>query len=138
MLIVQELGYLVLAITLAGSFIVATPRLRSDIRLYLREYRERRKQLLGMKAKKLIHRYGESVPSTWETSFAAVARQSGMAPRLFSLLAFLNFDNVFPALFEGSTGERQSYLSPDSPPDLYAVETAFDVLQTYSTNPVAR
>jgi hypothetical protein len=61
MLIVQELGYLALAITLAGSYVAATPRLRSDIHSYLPEYRERRKQLLGMKARKLIHRYGESV-----------------------------------------------------------------------------
>ena len=53
-----------------------------------------------MKAKKLIHRYGESVLSMWETSFAAVARQSGMAARLLGLLAFLDFDDIFPALFE--------------------------------------
>jgi hypothetical protein len=85
-----------------------------------------------MKAKKLIHRYGESVLSTWEASFAAVERQSGMAVRLLSLLMFLNFDDIFPALFEQSTGEWQSYLSPDSPPDLYAVEALFEVLQTYS------
>jgi hypothetical protein len=71
-----------------------------DIRLYLLEYRERWNQLLGMKAKKLIHRYGESVLSMWETSFAAVARQSGMAARLLGLLAFLDFDDIFPALFE--------------------------------------
>ena len=40
------------------------------------------------KAKKMIHRYGESVLSTWEASFAAVERQSVMAARLLSLLAF--------------------------------------------------
>ena len=143
MLIVQELGHLALAITLAGSYVAATPRLRSDIRLYLPEYRERRKQLLGMKAKKLIHRYGESVLSTWETSFAAVERQSVMAARLLSLLAFLNFDDVFPALFERFTRKNlagatevsdrrwQSYLSRDGPADQYAVEGAFGVLQTY-------
>jgi hypothetical protein len=59
--IVVKVGKLALAITPAGPYITATPRLRSDIRLYLPEYRERRKQLLSMKAKKLIHRYGESV-----------------------------------------------------------------------------
>ena len=99
-----------------------------------------------MKATKLIHRYGESVLSTWETSFAAVERQSTMAERLLSLLAFLNFDDIFPALFErlrggerqvGSVREAsdprwQSYLSPNSPLDPYTVERAFRVLQTYS------
>jgi len=68
--------------------------------LYLPEYRERRKHLLGAKANRQIHRYGESVLSTWETSFAAVERQSPMAARLLSLLAFLNFDDIFLALFE--------------------------------------
>jgi len=35
--IVKELGYLALAITLAGSYVSATPRLSSDIRGYLPE-----------------------------------------------------------------------------------------------------
>ena len=146
--IVTELGRLALAITLAGSYVAATPRLRSDIRLYLPEYRERRKQLLSVKAKKLIHRYGESVLSTWETSFRVVEQQSVSAARLLSLLAFLNFDDIFPALFERRPDEEkpvaaaaaskapdrewQSYFSPDAPADRYAVETAFRVLQTYS------
>ena len=144
--IVEELGRLALAITLAGSYAAATPRLRSDICLYMPEYRQRRKQLLGMKAKNLNHRYGESVPSTWETSFAAVERQSAMAARLLSLLSFLNFDDIFPTLFERPTGEEkpraavregpdrqwQSYVSTDGPIDQYAIEAAFAVLQTYS------
>ena len=50
--------------------------------------------------------YGESMLSTWETSFAAVERQLAMAERLLSLLAFLNFGDIFPALFERLTGEE--------------------------------
>ena len=99
-----------------------------------------------MKARKLIHRYGESVLSTWEISFAAVERQSAIAARLLSLIAFLNFDDIFPALFEqlrrgeglagsireASDGQWQLYLSPDGLADRYAVEAAFGVLQMYS------
>ena len=81
------------------------PRLRLDIRLFLPEYRERRKQLLSINAKKLIHRYGESVLSTWEISFAAVEWQSAIAARL---------------------------LSPDGLADRHTVEAAFGVLQMYS------
>ena len=44
--IVEELGYLALAITLAGSYVSVTPRLSSDIRRYLPEYQQRRKELL--------------------------------------------------------------------------------------------
>ena len=143
--IVEELGRLALAITLAGSYVAATHRLKSDISLYLPEYRERRKQILGMKARKLIHRYGESVLSTWETSFAAVARQSVIAVRLLSLLAFLSFDDIFPALFErlthggrqamndtGSDQQWHSYLSPNCRTNQYDIEAAFGILQTYS------
>jgi hypothetical protein len=71
--IVKELEHLALAITLALSYVTTTPRLWSDVRQYLPEYRERRKQLLSVRATKHVHRYGESVPSTWETSFSATA-----------------------------------------------------------------
>jgi Myb-like DNA-binding domain len=130
-----ELGKLALTITLAGSYVAATLRLKSDIRLYRPEYYERRKQLLGMKARTPIHRHGESALSTWKTSFAALEPQSAMAARLFSLLAFTNFDDIFPTLLgrltseynlaedttEGSNRRWQSYLLPDSPMDQYAV-----------------
>lgn len=44
--VVRELGYLALAITLAGSSVLVTVRLSSDIRRYLPKYRKRRKELL--------------------------------------------------------------------------------------------
>jgi hypothetical protein len=98
--IVDELGYLALAIMLAGSYVAATPRLASNVRLYLAEYGEHRKQLLSRKAVHNVHRYGDSVLSTWETSFAAVERQSAVASRLLCLLACMNFDGIFPGLFD--------------------------------------
>jgi hypothetical protein len=69
--IVEQLGCLALAISLAGAYIAATPRLRSDIHQYLLEYQERRKILLNQKPKRHIHQYGESVLTTWESSFVA-------------------------------------------------------------------
>lgn len=59
--IVRELGYLALAITVAGSYVSVTARLSSDIRRYLPEYQQRRKELLRRRAKRHIHQYGESV-----------------------------------------------------------------------------
>jgi tetratricopeptide (TPR) repeat protein len=144
--IIEELGYLALATTLAGSYVAATPRLSYDIRQYLSEYRTQRKRLLSHKPTRYIHQYGESVLSTWETSFHAITAQSLVASRLLSLLAFLNFDNIWLGLFnrscvgsdlplqaKTSTGKTwQSLISPDAPLDLYALESAFAVLQTYS------
>ena len=106
--IVQELGYLALAITLAGSYVAATPRLSLDLTQYLPEYGERRKQLLNIKVTKHVYRYGESVLSTWETSFSALARQSPVASRLLTLLTFLNFDDIFLDLFGTDSSSREA------------------------------
>jgi len=73
--IVEELGRHALAIALVGSYIAATLWLRSAIRLCLPEYHEQQKQLPEMKA---------SVLSMWETSLAALERQSPTAARLLS------------------------------------------------------
>lgn len=62
--IVVKLDYLALAVTLAGVYVAATPRIRSNNRGYLSEYRQRRKTLLSRKAKRQVHQYGESVLST--------------------------------------------------------------------------
>ena len=97
--IIEELGCLALAITLAGSYVATTPRLSYDIRQYLSEYRTQRKRLLGHKPTRYIHQYGESVLSTWETSFHAITAQSLIASRLLSLLAFLNFNDIWLGLF---------------------------------------
>lgn len=139
--IVKGLGYLALAVTLAGAHVSATPRLKSDVRKYLPEYKRRRKDLLSRKPKKHIHQYGESVLSTWETSFNAVTNQCYEASRLLSFLAFLNSEDIFIRLFSfpyhQQTDERtvptpnwQSIIS--SSPLENVLETAFETLTTYS------
>ncbi|KAL9628998.1 MAG: hypothetical protein Q9164_007065, partial [Protoblastenia rupestris] len=149
----EELGYLALAITLAGSYVSMTPRLQSDIKRYLPEYRQRRKELLQRQPEQHVHRYKESVLSTWETSFEAIAKQSPAAARLLGLLAFVNFEDIFPSLFgaadyntsaEGSehiaeksksTGTSQPkwqlYLSSGQKWTLYDLESSFETLQSY-------
>ena len=90
-----------LAITLAGSYVTVTARLSSDIRRYLPEYRQWRKELLRRRARRHIHQYGESVLSTWEASFEAIKIHNPAAARLLSLLAFVNFEDIFLGLFDG-------------------------------------
>ena len=53
--IVKELGYLALAITLAGLYISVIARLLSDIRRYLPKYQLRRKELLRQRAIRYIY-----------------------------------------------------------------------------------
>ena len=144
--IVKELGYLALAINLAGSYISVTHRLSSDIRKYLPEYRQRRKELLRQRPQQHIHRYEESVLSTWEASFDAIAHQHPAASRLLSVLAFMNFDDIFISLFNRNaihvieTRETLSlsaqtwwlYIFPGTDGNSYELESAFQTLQTYS------
>jgi tetratricopeptide (TPR) repeat protein len=146
-IIVKELGYLALAITLAGSYVSMTPRLSSDLKEFLPEYRQRRKALLGQKPKRLIHQYGESVLGTWEISFSAIERQSQEASQLLTLLAFLHFDDIFQDLFSRAmvsqerTREKnkvetelvwRSLISPENQLDIYTIEAAFRCLQSFS------
>jgi tetratricopeptide (TPR) repeat protein len=97
--IVKELGYLALAISLAGRYVSQTPRISSNLPAYLEEFRQRRKQLLSEQPNKLIYQYGDSVMTAWETSYSAVESELPEASRLLTLLAFLNYEDIFPGLF---------------------------------------
>ena len=145
-----------MAITLTDLYVSATPRLSSDIRRYLPEYRERRKELLQRRAKRHIHQYGESVLSIWEASFEIIEKYNRGAAYLLSLLAFVNFEDIFLGLFDGdgngagilasapnrvtelseatvSSNETwQSLLFSKQQWIVYELESAFETLQSYS------
>ena len=152
--IVKELGYLALAITMAGSYVSVTARLSSDIRRYLPEYQQRRKELLRRRATRYIHQYGESVLSTWEVSFEAIKDHNPAAARLLGLLAFMNSEDIFLGLFDRDgagilasgptriTEPLEATISPDETWQTflfcgqkwtaYDLESAFETLQNYS------
>jgi tetratricopeptide (TPR) repeat protein len=142
--IVKELGCLALAVTLAATYVGSTPRLQGNIKAYLPEYRQRRRELLRRKPVSLVHQYSESVLTTWETSYAAVASQSTEASVLMTMLSFLSFDDIYLNLFcidavqDGVEQAGKSSLSwrrlvsPQQPVDVYKIEACFAVLQKYS------
>ena len=140
--IVTELDYLALAVTLAGAYVAATPRVRSNINEYLPEYRQRRKMLLNRKAKRQIHQYGESVLSTWETSCTAISKQCPVAVRLLSFMSFLDPEDIFLELFrtkgdsltmqsEVGGNEWKNFLSPNVAFE-EVVDEALEALLMYS------
>ena len=138
-LIVKELGCFALAITLAGTYVVETPRLYSDIKEYLPEYRDRRRELLSQKPTRLVHQYGESVLTTWEASFTAIRRKCAEACQLLTMLAFINFDDIFFGIFnpglldhDGSDTSWRSLISSNGSFGKYDVEKCFRALQIYS------
>jgi tetratricopeptide (TPR) repeat protein len=143
--ILKELGCLALAVTLAAAYVGSTPRLQSNIKAYLPEYRQRRRELLQRKPESLVHQYSESVLTTWETSYAAVAGQCAEASVLMTMLSFLSFDDIYLGLFctntEVSGAEQtvneaktnwKSLVSLRQTVDVYKMEKYFAVLQMYS------
>ncbi|OAP55685.1 hypothetical protein AYL99_09837 [Fonsecaea erecta] len=140
--IVEELGCLALAVSLAGTYVRETPRLRSNVGAYLVEYRQRRRELLQRKPTKLVHQYSESVLTTWETSFRAVQEQYSAAAHLLTMLAFLSNDDIYLDLFglePHDPGHQDPHARiwrnlffPKMQLDLYVVEESFRILDRYS------
>ena len=130
--IVQELGCLALAVSLASTYVGRTPRLRSDITAYLPEYRQRRRELLKRKPERLIHQYSESVLTTWETSYDAIHEQSPEASALMTMLSFLSFDDIFLQLFETQERLESTGSTSTTTQFIYKLEECFEILERYS------
>lgn len=97
--VTAELGHLALAVSLAAAYVASTRRLRAHPANYLVEYAERKMTLLARKPKKHIDQYGESVLTTWETTYAAIFDRCPEACNLLTLVAFLSSSDIFPELF---------------------------------------
>lgn len=97
--VTAELGHFALAVSLAAAYVASTRRLQGRPANYLVEYTERKKTLLARKPKKHIDQYGESVLTTWETTYAAISSQCPEACNLLTLIAFLSSSDIFLELF---------------------------------------
>jgi tetratricopeptide (TPR) repeat protein len=97
--VTAELGHFALAVSLAAAYVASTRRLKANPANYLVEYAERKKTLLARKPKKHIDQYGESVLTTWETTYAAIFDRCPEACNLLTLIAFLSSSDIFPELF---------------------------------------
>ncbi|GAB7333955.1 hypothetical protein MBLNU13_g06063t1 [Cladosporium sp. NU13] len=134
--VVEGLGCLALAVTLAGAYIAATPRLKTHPGKYLVEYRKRQKALLDRMPKPHVDQYGESVLTTWETSYAAIAKRCPEAVNLLTFLAFLSPNDLFLELFDDSDIRDEdadifSVISPHRPIG-DVLDSAFEELVSFS------
>lgn len=100
--VTAELGHFALAVSLAAAYVASTRRLKAHPANYLIEYAERKKTLLARKPKKHIDQYGESVLTTWETTYAAIFARCPEACNLLTLIAFLSSSDIFPELFSSN------------------------------------
>ncbi|KAF8442498.1 P-loop containing nucleoside triphosphate hydrolase protein [Kalaharituber pfeilii] len=87
--IVENLGYLPVAIAQAGAYINIRQCYFSH---YLREYKTNVNRLLSRKWNK--GKNGTSVFATWELSFNAIKKQNPKAAELLSLCAFLDNNDI--------------------------------------------
>ncbi|EXL66121.1 hypothetical protein FOPG_17688 [Fusarium oxysporum f. sp. conglutinans race 2 54008] len=138
-LIVHELGYLALAVSMAGKYVSQTPRLSSDLSAYLEEFHNRRQDLLSETPDKLAARYHHSVMTVWETSYTAVSEHLPEACRLLTLLSFIHYDDILLELFgldidpgSKAVAPWMSVIGYQTGTDLYQLETCFRVLENYS------
>jgi tetratricopeptide (TPR) repeat protein len=138
-LIVNELGYLALAISMAGKYVSRTQRLSSNLSAYLEEFRRRRRDLLSKTPEKLVEKYHHSVMAVWEDSYSAVYERLPEACRLLTLLSFIHYDDIFLELFglgidPGPTAVASwtSVLGCQNSVDLPHLEECFWILEEYS------
>jgi tetratricopeptide (TPR) repeat protein len=93
--IVQELGFLPLAIEQAGAYIYHS----KNIFRFLPSYRSDRKKYLKW-IPKGNWQYSEAVATTWHLSFQQVEKNCPVASTLLRLLAFLNPDGILLEFLE--------------------------------------
>jgi hypothetical protein len=136
--VTEELGHFALAVSLAAAYVANTRRLKAHPAGYLVEYAERKKTLLARKADIKIDRYGESVLTTWETSYAAIASQCPEACNMLTFLSFLSPSNIFTELlhsgYEDASGILASMIFvPASENSLQdTLDDGFRALELYS------
>jgi tetratricopeptide (TPR) repeat protein len=136
--VTEELGHFALAVSLAAACVASTRRLMAHPAGYLLEYAERKKVLLARKPKKHIDQYGESVLTTWETSYAAMSRQCPEACNMLTFLSFLDSSNIFTELLHSSYEDASGILAsmifvPASGTSLQdTLDNGFQALELYS------
>jgi tetratricopeptide (TPR) repeat protein len=136
--VTEELGHFALAVSLAAAYVASTHHLKAHPAGYLLEYAERKRSLLARRPKKHIDQYGESVLTTWETSYAAISSQYPEACNLLTFLAFLDSSNILVELLRCSCGTTSGILAsmifvPASAASLQqTLLDGFETLELYS------
>lgn len=138
--IVEELGHLALAVTLAGAWVVATPH--KSVKDYLPDYLARRSAFLRRKADSNAHNYEKSVFATWEMSYEAISEQCPAAANMLSFLAFIDNNDILLRLLNPAADAHtivstasdlnwQQTISPEIPLE-DVVDGVFETLAKYS------
>lgn len=104
--IVEELGFLPLAIEQAGAYIRETSK---DIFKFLPSYRNNPKTHHN-RIPKRNRKYDKSIATTWKLSFQQIEQNNRTASKLLQLFAFLNPDGILIDFLEAGKGGLESDL----------------------------
>ena len=99
LLIVNELGYLALAIDLAGAYISQHDFVQGDLARYLDFFQENSDTLLGNEALRDEEYYHHTIATVWETSFAAINKTSPKSAQFLIFMAHLSTTHIEDRLF---------------------------------------
>ncbi|KXJ85088.1 P-loop containing nucleoside triphosphate hydrolase protein, partial [Microdochium bolleyi] len=137
--IVRELGYLALAISIAGEYVSQSPTRQADLSKYLVEYRRRRYELLAELPDDVVDKYEYSVMTVWETSYVAVKEQQPQACQLLTLLSYMDYQDIFLELFGLDSdlaaiqgGKPWAAIFDDHPVNNRSLEKWFALLERYT------
>lgn len=103
LLIVHELGYLALAIDLAGAYISQHDFVQEDLARYLDFLQENSVALLSNEALRDAENYHHTIATVWETSFAAIKKTSPKLAQLLIFMAHLSTTHIEDRLFDESS-----------------------------------
>ena len=103
LLIVNELGYLALAIDLAGAYISQHDFVQENLARYLDFLQENSIVLLGNEALRYEENYHHTIATVWETSFAAINKTSPKSAQLLIFMAHLSTTHIEDRLFSESS-----------------------------------
>ena len=99
LLIVNELGYLALAIDLAGAYISHHDFVQEELARYLDFLQENSDTLLGNEALRDEEYYRHTIATVWETSFAGINKTSPKSAQLLIFMAHLSTTHIEDRLF---------------------------------------
>ena len=103
LLIVDELGYLALGIDLAGAYISQHELVQEDLTRYLDFLHENSVALLANEVLRNEDEYHHTIATVWETSFAAINKNSPDSAQLLIFLAHLSTTHIEDRLFDESS-----------------------------------
>ena len=96
--VVNELGFLALAIDQAGSYIAVR---KCTLKEYLDLFQKRRKSLLEKRiSKQKSSSYERTVYTTWEISFQMVQKKNPLASEILQIFSYLHNDQIPGEIFK--------------------------------------